>query len=169
MLSMPYIDVVVQVDRQTGELKGQWGSVEGSWAFDPPTSGFEFQHFPVILENGNLLISTHSPDDVDTAIPGNHRFIEFDMDESAQVLRQKWIFGEGVDDWPKYKGMAFRLENGNTLVNYGTSGTVLEVTRSKEIVWRLFWDTDFEAVHLNKMLGHNTLIDDLYPLCDGPQ
>ena len=66
-----------------------------------------------------------------------------------------------------YKGEAQRLDNGNTLVNYGTGGVIREVTPGKETAWHVKWDADFSDDHFNKMVGHTILIDDLYTLCRG--
>ena len=166
-LSFPYIDTAVEIDRATGELIGQWGAVSGSAAFSPSTWEFQFNHFANITPDGTLLISTHAPGHEATEVPGEHRFVEFEIDRENNRLTEKWVYGEGVGDWPMYKGEAHRTENGNTLLNYGTGGIIREVTPAGETAWHVKWDADFSDDRFNKMVGHTVLLDDLYPLCEG--
>ena len=167
LLSFPYINTAVQIDRQTGALLRQWGDAAGSYGFAPTTWSFEFNHFPNLTPDGTLLISTHAPGHEDKMAVGEHRFVEFTIDSAGQRLVEKWVYGEGVDDWPQFKGEAQRLENGNALVNYGTGGIIREVTPDKKTAWHVKWDADFSDDRFNKMVGHTILLDALYPLCNG--
>lgn len=166
-MSFPYINTAVEIDRQTGALLGQWGDAPGSCSFVPETWSFEFNHFAGITPDDTLLISTHAPGHGATEDPGEHRFVEFEIDRENCRLVEKWSFGEGIGDWPMFKGEAHRTASGNTLVNYGTGGGIREVTPAGETVWHVKWDADFEDDRFNKMVGHNFLLDDLYPLCRG--
>jgi hypothetical protein len=66
--------------------------------------------------------------------------------------------------------MAIRLENGNTLGNYGTGGVIREITPDKETVFHVKFDYESGNDVYNKMVGHNVLIDDLYALnAGGPE
>lgn len=167
LMSMPYLNTAVEIDRQTGRLVSQWGDAAGSFDFSPSSWSFEFNHYPNITKDGTLLISTHAPGHEDKDVVGEHRFVEFDIDRDAERLVEKWVYGAGIDEWPKYKGEAHRLENGNTLVNYGTGGMIREVTPDKETVWHVKFDADFEDDHFNKMVGHTFFVEDLYALCRG--
>jgi hypothetical protein len=167
LMSMPYINTAVEIDRQTGRLISQWGDVQGSFAFDPPSWELEFNHFANITPEGTLLISTHAPGHEDTKKVGEHRFVEFEIDRDNRRLVERWVYGEKIDEWPQFKGEAQRLEGGNTLVNYGTGGVIHEVTSDKKTAWHVKWDADFNDDHFNKMVGHTIFIDDLYALCRG--
>ncbi len=113
LMSFPYINSAVEIDRQTGKLVSVWGDVTGSFAFSPDTWSFEFNHFANITPDGTLLISTHAPGHGETETPGEHRFAEFEIDRENRRLQEKWVFGEGVDDWPMFKGEAQRTAFGN--------------------------------------------------------
>ncbi len=167
LMSMPYLNTVVEIDRGTGRLVGQYGDVPGSFDFDPPEWELEFNHFPNITKEDTLLVSSHAPGHEDKDEVGEHRFIEFEIDRENRRLVERWVYGEGMDEWPKFKGEAQRLEGGNTLVNYGTGGVIREVTPDKETVWHIKWDADFKDDHFNKMVGHIIPLDDLYTLCRG--
>lgn len=113
MLSFPYIDTVVQVDRKTGTLVGQYGNSSGSYAFSPSPWKFQFQHSATITAQGTLLVSSHLPDYPDGTAPGpkHHAFEEFEIDRANKTLTQKWIYSEG-NEWAAFKGFNLRLANG---------------------------------------------------------
>jgi len=91
-----------------------------------------------VLPNGNLLFNTG-----------------FGVRE---VTREKQVVFDYTTKSEVYACQ--RLANGNTLVNYGTDGTIREVTPDGEIAW----EVDFRS-HL---VGHDTLVPDLYALNRGP-
>jgi hypothetical protein len=95
-----------------------------------------------------------------------HAFIEFELDREAQRLTEVWRYQHGPE-WPRAKGMAIRLDNGNTLANYGTGGVIREITRDKRTAWRVKFDAPEGDDFYNKMVGHNVLLDDLYALNGG--
>lgn len=167
ILSFPYVNTAVEIDRQTGNLIGQWGDLPGSWRFDPPTRRIDFIHGGNITPSDTLLISSHAPGSGEVETPVPHFFYEFALDRVNRVATEIWSFGEGIDEWPRWKGEAFRVPGGNTLVNYGSGGTIREVTPGGQTAWHVKWDADFSSDYINKMVGHSTLIDDLYALCEG--
>ncbi len=175
LLSYPYENVVVEIDRATGDLVGQYGRRAGSFAFAPPRRappdqwGFAFQHFPNLTATGSLLVSTHMPGCGPRQKPMDHlhAFVEFGIDREREMLVERWRYTEGPE-WPRAKGMAVRLPGGNTLVNYGTGGVIREVTPDGRTAWHVKFDVDEGDDYYNKMVGNNELIDDLYALNGGP-
>ena len=150
-------DYVVEVSRATGEVIWYAGSLPGGFSIDPESSGFDLQHYPNYTPDGTLLVSTHVP-----GADGEQRAREFEVDHAAQTLREIWSWGEGVDDyWAQYSGEAARLPGGNTLINEGTGGGILEVDPEGRVVWSLDWGE-------GSTLGHSQLIEDLYALNRGP-
>jgi hypothetical protein len=168
IMSFPEENTVVQIDRQTGAMIGQYGSTAGSYAFSPSPWEFQYQHFPNITPQGTLLLSTHLPGNPDTETPvaGQHAFEEFEIDRANKRLVQKWVYSEG-QEWAMYKGMAIRLPNGNTLANYGTGGVIREITPAKRTVFYVKFDVATGNDFFNKMVGNNVLVDDLYKLNGG--
>lgn len=169
MMSFPEEATAIQISRKDGTVVGQYGAAMGSYTFMPNTWRFGFQHFPNITKDGTLLVSSHMPGFAATEMPvaGQHAFMEFTIDRQARRLTEKWIYKEGME-WAMYKGMAIRMENGNTLANYGTGGVIREITPDKKTAFHVKFDStrgtnDF----FNKMVGHNELIDDLYSLNGG--
>ena len=142
---------VVQIDHATGETLHAWGSIPGSWAFEPNESRFSWQHGPTLTEDGNLLLSTET---------ANHEteVREYAIDTDTETLSLLWAFGEGEGVHAETAGEAWRLENGNTLHNYGSAARVREVTPEGEIVWELYWPGR------KRLIGHTTFVEDLYAL-----
>jgi hypothetical protein len=175
LLSFPYENTVVEVQRQTGALVGQYGSARGSYAFAPPREArpaawkFSFQHFPNRTPDGTLLVSTHAPGCAREPVPGayRHAFVEFEIDRATMTLTERFRYTLGPE-WPQAKGMAIRVSNGNTLVNYGTGGVIREVTAEGHTVFGVKFDVPDGNDFFNKMVGHNVLLDDLYALNGGP-
>jgi hypothetical protein len=147
-------DFVVELDRASGEVLWYAGSLEGGLRFDPPEAAFDLQHYPNYTPDGTLLVSTHIADQ-----EGEQRAREYTVGDDA--LTEVWSYGEGVDSWAKYSGEAVRLDDGHTLINYGTGGDVREIDAQGNTVWHLEFGADFT-------LGHTDFISDLYALNVGP-
>ena len=169
LLSFPEPNTVVQINRATGAMVATYGDFAGSYTFSPSTWSFEFQHFPNITAAGTLLVSTHL-----TAFPegssagaNQHAFVEFTIDRTAKRLTEKWSYTGAY--WPLSRGMALRLANGNTLVNYGTNGIIQEITPDKRIVFQVKFDHPSGNDFYNRLVGHNLMVDDLYALNGGPK
>jgi hypothetical protein len=176
LLSYPYENTVVEIDRATGKLVAQFGTREGSWEFAPPKTSppeqwaFSFQHFPNFTSSGTLLVSTHLPGCGPHGLPGpyRHAFVEFEVDRKRKRLMEKWRYTLG-EEWPKAKGMALKLDNGNVLGNTGTGGVIREIAPDGTTVFLVKFDTPGGSDYYNKMVGHNVFIDDLYELNGGPE
>jgi hypothetical protein len=177
LMSFPEPGAVVEIDRESGDMIGYYGNQPDAWDFAAPLTSppaawrFGIQHFPNITAAGTLLVSSHlPPHDTFSAppSPNEHSFVEFSVDRTGEILTELWRYTEGPE-WPHAKGMAIRLEGGNTLANYGTGGVIREITPDKQTAFHVKWDLpDDGSDFYNKMVGHNELIDDLYALNAGP-
>lgn len=167
LLSYPTGNTVVEISRQSGEVIAQYGKVAGSWDFDPLSSELECVHGGNISPEGTMLVSFRAPGTGFPAEPVPHFFAEFELDPENRIAKEIWRYGEGIDDFPKWKGEAYRVSGGNTLVNYGTGGIIREVTPGGQTAWHVKYDANFEHDYTNKMVGHTILIDDLYALTKG--
>lgn len=125
MVSFPYIQSIVEVDRSTGVLIDEISPSTESF----PETPFVFQHFPVRLENGNILLVSHADDG--TAA------IEYAASDEGK-LAKVWSHGEGNEIIGHVLGQATRLANGNTLINYGGAGLMQEVTPDNTVVWEVY-------------------------------
>ncbi len=78
---------------------------------------FTFQHDPEILPNGNILVASRRPDQI------------MEVTRDGEVT---WRFRRNDVETVRYN---HRLPNGNTILVERTK--ILEITPSKEVVWRL--------------------------------
>jgi len=165
MFSMPDPNTVIQIDRKTGTIIGQYGERAGSYTFSPTTWQFGFQHFPNITPAGTLIVSTHLPGFLMHETPAGanqHAFAEFEIDRTNKRLVEKWSFTG--QEWPRAKGMAIRLANGNTLANFGEGGVIRELTPDMQTVFYVKFDVATGSDFFNKMVNNNVFVDDLYAL-----
>ena len=161
LTSMFESDTVFEIDLESGEPLRQLGQIQVGepYAFDPPDSMFSYQHFPTWTAAGTLLVSTHQK-----GVSGLQVAAEYEVDDETQTLHLIWSY-ESTDMWATQVGEALRLENGNTVQGYGQDGGVREVTATGEIAWQATWPKDKEGY---RVVGHLSLIEDLYSLNRGP-
>ena len=107
--------------RQTGEIVWKLAA--------PPLAG---QHAPTPLANGNILIFDNGPHRLDHSFPYS-RVIEVNPVTNEIV----WKYQEEnlYNFYSPRISNAQRLPNGNTLVNEGFFGRLLEVTPEGDVVW----------------------------------
>jgi hypothetical protein len=139
---------VIEVD-QSGETLHYWGQ-NPEWSFEPSSSQFSWQHGVHYLPDGHLLLSTHTTvGELETVVR------EFAVNEETNALEEVWSFGVGEGIHATTAGEAHRLDNGNTLHNYGSSAHLREVNSAGEIVWEVDWSG-------NRLLGRSVFLEDLY-------
>ncbi|MCK6505922.1 aryl-sulfate sulfotransferase [Myxococcota bacterium] len=145
-------DTIVEIDHATGQSLWWAGGVPGGYAFDPPESQWSWQHGANYLDDGHLLTSTE-----DTHFgPADHTVArEYQVDHESGALVEVWSFGDGFDTYASTAGEAHRLPGGNTLHNYGSHGSLKEVTPDGDVVWELSWGGD-------RLLGRTVFLEDLY-------
>lgn len=152
VLSSYASQAVLAVDRSSGDIL--WTAPQRrdsvGYEFDPPNHRLTNPHGIQILENGNLLASTEGRG-------GGVWIREYEIDDSAKMLRSVWNFDASHDDvsW----SWVHREETGSTVHTLGPSGIVYEVTASSEVAWR---------VQYSDWTGRSEIIDDLYALVAPP-
>ena len=150
LFSLYSSDSVVEIDPSTGESLRWFGHIPEAWSFDPADSAFWWQHGVHYTAAGTMLVSARE------SMWGNETVVrEYELDEENQALVQVWTFGDGEGVYGPEMGEAHRLDNGNTLHNYGSGARVREITPGGEVVWDLTFGS-------GTYLGRTTPIDDLY-------
>ncbi len=158
LLSYPYPNTVVEIDRATGNMVGVYGDHSLAYDFSPSSWELEFQHYANITPEGTLMVSSHMPNS-----NSQHAFLEFEIDRASETLTEKWVYSEG-NEWADAMGEASYIEDGggNIIANYGADGVIKEITQDKNVAWKVRFDATG-----SHMVGHNTMVDDLYALCQG--
>ena len=117
---------------------------------------FSQQHSVQVLDNGNILFF----DNHTFLEPEISRCIEFNYDEIVDSINVVWEYILPDSLFSGSRGECDRLENGNTLINVGRTGNLIEVDSTNQIVWHY------------KMMNNNSpvpsyraeRINSLYPL-----
>lgn len=146
-VSFAHLDTIAEVDRESGQVVEAYGRY--GMPVDDTSTPFQFQHAPVWTEDGTLLMSSIGADGVSLAA------MEYAVDTEAGSLHQVWTGGEEMGLGSMAGGQAIRLSNGNTLLNGGTTGVVVELNPDGEVVWALMSD-------LGTVIWQVTPISDLY-------
>lgn len=120
LISLPYFNLVVILDRETKEVVWSWGSDE-----------LGIQHMPRMLKNGNILIYDNGK-----YVRDYSRVIEVDPVKNEIVWEYK--ADPPQDFYSATQGSAQRLPNGNTLIIESEEGRAFEVTKEGKIVWEWY-------------------------------
>ncbi len=145
-------DSVMHIDHATGETLRYFGDLPGAYGFDPPDSQFWWQHGVQFTQEGHLLLTTKDEQ-------RGHETIarEYEIDDDNRLLHQVWSYGEGLGRYADTAGEPNRLENGNTLINYGADARIVEVDADGNLLWEVDWNGTNK-----KFIGRMTLVTDLY-------
>ncbi len=146
-------ELIIEIDRSTGQTVHYFGHVDGSWGFSPSSGEFWLPHGSTYTDAGTLLMSSDLTEAGEETI-----VIEYTLDEATETLVELWSFGEGEGLYGAERGEAHRLQGGNTLHNIGG-----QVSRLREITpdGAVVWDLDFNAAG---GIGGSSPITDIYAL-----
>ena len=146
LVSMRNINTIAVLDGQTHEIVWVWGP-----------SNVVFQHHPVLLDNGHLLVFDN----------GRKRSRVLELDPLTREI--VWSYGPRKGFFSKTRGANQRLPNGNTLITESDTGYVFEVTKGGKKVWQ-FANPDVDDQSTRMAIWRMTRFDraDL-PFLDEPR
>jgi hypothetical protein len=151
---------IVELDATSGQVLRSFGeTLADSYTFAPTDSWFYAQHFPHFVQGGTLLLTSSLDWGEETALR------EYEVDVDTNTLRQVWSWGEGLGYIAEQVGDSVRLGDGHTLINYGTSAEVREVTPEGELVWEVYFEAAGGGSRTG-VLGRMEPIWDLYQWTD---
>lgn len=147
-LSLRNFNAIVGISRETGEKDWQIGGIRSDYA-QIGADSFNWQHQFEWLTDGNLLVFDN----------GNterlfSRAMEYSLDADAGQVEAVW---EHISTPPAFcygPGDVHRLDNGNTLVGWGSSGRFQEVTADGDVVWD-------QVFGVGGVFGYASWVDDL--------
>jgi hypothetical protein len=124
IMSVRHLDTVIAISPQFDRIAWRVGRFGSDFAFPNPKDRFYHSHYVRVLENGNLLLFDNG-DGRPAAEGGQYsRALELALDWDSMTATRVWEYRHQLSDGSyKYAdkvGTAERLENGNTLVLYGT-------------------------------------------------
>jgi hypothetical protein len=134
LISLRGVSAVVKVNRTTGRLMWTLGGNSNDFDVDDPLGGFCGQHHAQRLDNGNLLIFDNGADCAPNgADRGVSRAVEYELDEVHHTAEMVWSHSQGIYGFAT--GSVQRLDNGNTLIGWGTAAQATEVSADDEVLW----------------------------------
>ncbi len=134
LVSFRNSDMVLKIDSQTGDVLWRFGGKNNEFTITgDPLNGFSHQHGIRRLDNGNVILF----DNGNLHNPPVSRAVEYRIDESSKTAEMVWEYRHDPDLFGFALGFADRLENGNTLINFGTAPRIIEVTEAGEKEWDL--------------------------------
>jgi len=127
----PALDTIMRVERDTGNMPWSVGLVGNIKSADG-------KH---LVSAPHSVQKLSAPDTVlvfNRAVPdGCSHAAEIHVNQTTQTATMKWSYQSKNCYKVYFLGDAERLDNGNTLVNWSTSGHIEEVTRDGDVVWSL--------------------------------
>jgi hypothetical protein len=126
------LDAALAIDRRTGEVAWQLGGVQATLALADPETASSHAHFSEAWDGGLLVYDNGSHRE-----PRVSRIVEYAVDEDAGVAEAVWVHDDLDGRFVAFLGDARRLPGGDVLIASGEAGTIDEVTRAGQRVWRM--------------------------------
>lgn len=139
LISLGFVDTILEVSRSDGTVTREFSRRGDVWTTEESTD-FSFQHDAHWTEE-DTLIMVSTQNDTDETIG-----IEYTLDEEAGNLEEVWSYHGDV--YSAAEGQVRRLDNGNTLMNWGFVGICREVTPEDETVWEVNLDVGATMVRV---------------------
>jgi len=134
LISSRHLDEITKINRETGAIMWRLGGPANNFTFTNDPGKFNYQHGIRRLPNGNIILF----DNGNFHTPPHSRAVEYTLDEVNMTATLAWQYRNTPDIFGFAMGFAQRLENGNTLISWGSANpTLTEVTPSGEIVLEL--------------------------------
>ncbi|GDX82616.1 hypothetical protein LBMAG42_44270 [Deltaproteobacteria bacterium] len=147
MRNLATLSVVDRAARAELWSLGEYGSV----ALADPKKGFIGQHQFERLPDGNVLVFDNGASNTKIS-----RVVELSADTESGVAEIVWSYAPAPAVYVYALGDVKRLPNGNTLVDWSTSGRLEEVTPEGETAWQL-------DAALGAEFGYMHVFDSFYP------
>jgi arylsulfotransferase ASST/type IX secretion system substrate protein len=138
LISSRHMDEITKISRTTGEIMWRLGGKNNQFTFLNDSAGFSHQHAIRRLANGNIILF----DNGNYHTPQFSRAVEYRLDEGKKTAELVWQYRNQPEAYGAAMGYAQRLENGNTLIGWGsTNPSVTEVRPDGTKVFELTFDS----------------------------
>ena len=138
ILSLPRLFQVISVSPDLKRVEWKLGGPNSDYGFPDPTDKFYGQHTASMLPNGNILVFDNGRVRPEEEGGPYSRVLELARIDDEMTAVKVWEYRPAPDIYNPILGSAYRLDNGNTLINFGTfPNTVVEADRKGAEVWKL--------------------------------
>jgi hypothetical protein len=147
-----FLDAILKIDKQTGEVVWQLGGPEGllsDFAYDPD-NWWSHGHLSHLWDGGLMMFDNgdHHEDQI-SAIS------EYAWDEETMTAERVWEYHDPEERFLEMVGDARKLPGGNYMGIWSSAGFINEVTPDKEVVWRV-------ESELGSLMSRAFFVSDLY-------
>ncbi len=134
LISSRHMDEITKISRSTGEIIWRLGGKNNQFTFVNDSLAFSHQHAIRRQSNGNITLY----DNGNYHSPPFSRAAEYRLDEQQKIATLVWQYRHTPDVYGSAMGYVQRLENGNTLIGWGsTKPAVVEVRADGSKVYEL--------------------------------
>jgi hypothetical protein len=125
MFSSRHLDEITKINRTSGEVIWRLGGKKNMFEFINDPDRFTYQHAIRRLANGNIILY----DNGNYHSPPYSRAVEYNIDEVNKIAALAWQYRNNPDIFGGAMGFAQRLDNGNTLISWGSIHPTLTEVR----------------------------------------
>lgn len=115
---------VVSINPDFGSIEWELGGPGSDYEFPDPTDRFYGQHTATELPNGNILMFDNGYERPEEEGGPYSRALELRLDDRARTAVKVWEYRPERDFYASQFGSAYRLRNGNTLVNFAVPPSI---------------------------------------------
>ena len=142
ILSLRAINQIVSISPSGQSIEWRLGGPDSSYDFEDPTDRFYGQHTATELPNGNIILFDNGNDRPEEDGGEYSRALELTLNTYELVAKKVWEYRPDPDLYAGSRSSAYRLETGNTLVNFETNDSdpprvIVEVAPDGTEVWKL--------------------------------
>ena len=125
IVSIPNFSQVISISPDFQRVEWKLGGPESTFTFEDPADRFYRQHTAQQLPNGNILMFDNGRDRPEEEGGNYSRALELALNDYDLVARKVWEYRHDPDLYAVNRSSAYRLENGNTLLNFVTDPRVV--------------------------------------------
>ena len=142
VLSFRARNQVVSLSADLREIEWQLNGPDSDYEFPDPNDRFYAQHTAAQLDNGNVLLFDNGLGRPDAEGGAYSRALELRLDAAAGTAVKVWEYRPTPDIYSSALSSAYRLSNGNTLINFSRGDregnrSVVEVDAAGNEVFRI--------------------------------
>jgi hypothetical protein len=148
LLSSRYLCEITKINRNDSSVMWRIGGKNNQFTFLNDSQKFIGQHDVRRIANGNITLFDNG--NGNSSVPFHPAIAkEYLIDDSLKTAELVWSYIDNISSYSKAMGNVHRLQNGNTLVNYGiiTSGNTLfnVINSSGEKVFEITFQDTLES------------------------
>ena len=126
---------MVKVDAASGEVQWALGGDGNQFTFAEGTTPLSMHHQFHIFDEDRLVVFENGDPS-----RGYSMAREFELDTESMIATEVWSYIREPSVYVFAKGDVERLDSGNTLVTWSSSGEIQEVTPDGDVVWQVNTD-----------------------------